>query len=363
MKPNLIPWWRTLTGDTELNKISESFRKEQISYGQVSKALEKRLATLLNVPYVMMCSSGSTALYIGLKSLGIGPGDEVLVQDRTFHATAHAALLAGASVRLVEVEKDLPIMDLNDLKKKISAKTKAIMPVHLNGRANHMVEINKIAKERNIFVVEDAAQAFYSRSKDGFLGTLGDVGCFSMGMTKLVSTGQGGFVCTRNEKTYHNFKHFISHGVEDTFDGIFNNFGFNFRMTDILASIGHAQLDRLESKLAHVHKIYQIYDEAIKHLDYIKIIPMDLTLEVPLWIEVMVPNREELRTYLYNNGIESRKFLPSLHVSDYLKSFKEDVFPNSKRFDEQGLFLPSGPDMSVENVKYVIDVLQKYKKN
>ncbi len=138
MTNKLIPWWRTLTNNLELDKMTASFKAEKISYGQVSKELEKRLAEYLGVPYVMMCSSGSTALYIGVKSLGIGPGDEVLVQDRTFHATAHAAMLAGASVRLVEVEKDLPIMDLEDLRKKISPKTKAIMPVHLNGRANHM---------------------------------------------------------------------------------------------------------------------------------------------------------------------------------------------------------------------------------
>ncbi len=360
MEKNFIPWWRTYTGEKELQKMTESFVNERISYGTVSKELEKRLAEILNVPYVMMCSSGSAALYIGLKSLGIGPSDEVLVQDRTFHATAHAALMAGASVRLIEVDKDLPIMNLADLKNKISPKTKAIMPVHLNGRANNMVEINKIAKQHNIFVVEDNAQSFYSKTKEGFLGALGDVGCFSFGMTKLISTGQGGFVCTHNEETYNNFKHFISHGVEDTFDGQFNNFGFNFRMTDILASLGHIQLDRLNDKIEHVNKIYKVYDNAIKDLDFIKMLSVKLEEEVPLWVEVMVPERARLREHLYDHGIESRKFLPSLHRSTHLNLSQDDNFTNSLRFDEQGLFLPAGPDMSLQNVEKVIDALRSF---
>lgn len=357
----LIPWWRTLTGESELNKMAESFTNERISYGKVCKDLESRLSKLLNVPYVMMCSSGSTALYIGVKSMGIGPGDEVLVQDRTFHATAHAAMLAGASVRLVEVEKDSPIMDLNDLRKKISPKTKAIMPVHLNGRANHMKEIKQIAKEHNLFVIEDVAQAFYSKTEDGFLGTLGDVGCFSFGMTKLVSTGQGGFVCTHNENVYKNFKHFISHGVEDTFDGVFNNFGFNFRMTDILASIGHVQLDRLEQKLAHVEKVHKMYEDGIKDLSFLSLIPVKIESEVPLWVEVMVADRAPLREFLYENGIESRKFLPSLHTSSHINVLNDQNFTNSKRFEDQGLFLPAGPDMSLENVQKVLEALHRYK--
>lgn len=361
MQNNIIPWWRTLTGESELNKITESFVNERISYGKVCKDLEARLSKLLNVPYVMMCSSGSTALYIGVKSLGIGPGDEVLVPDRTFHATAHAAQMAGASVRLVEVERDIPIMDLNDLRKKISPKTKAIMPVHLNGRANHMKEIKQIAKEHNLFIIEDVAQAFYSKTEEGYLGTLGDVGCFSFGMTKLVSTGQGGFVCTHDENVYKNFKHFISHGVEDTFDGVFNNFGFNFRMTDILASIGHVQLDRLEQKLAHVEKVHRMYEEGIKDLKFLKLVPVVIGMEVPLWVEVMVPNRAHLRDYLYANGIESRKFLPSLHISSHINTLNDQNFENSKRFDEQGLFLPAGPDMALDNVKKILEVLHKYK--
>ncbi len=355
-----IPWWRTLTDDRELSNISLSFKEERISYGKVSKDLETRLANLLGVPYVMMCSSGSTALYIGVKSMGIGPGDEVLVPDRTFHATAHAAMLAGANVRLVEVEKDLPIINIADLEKKISAKTKAIMPVHLNGRANNMKEILALAKKHNLFVVEDVAQAFYSKTNDGFLGTLGDVGCFSLGMTKLISTGQGGFVCTHNEKTYQNFKNFISHGVEDTFDGVFNNFGFNFRMTDILSAMGHIQLDRLDEKVKHVKDVYHVYDNAFKELTFLRPIPVNISLEVPLWIEVMVPKREELRAFLYSKGIESRKFLPSLHLSKHINQKNDLDFNNSLRFDREGLFLPSGPDMSVEKVQIVISALREF---
>jgi perosamine synthetase len=286
--PIKIPWWRTLTGAEEKQNMVSAFEKEKISYGQISRDLEKRLSELLNVPYVMLTTSGSTALYVATKSLGIGPGDEVLVQDRTFHATAHAALLSGASVRLVDVDPDLPVMNLSDLERKITEKTKAIMPVHLNGRANSMDAIMKLADKYKLFVIEDVAQAFYSQYNNRFLGTIGHTGAFSLGMTKLVSTGQGGFVCTHDKATYERFKHFISHGVEDTFDGVFNNFGFNFRMTDILAAMGHAQLDRLPAKIEHVKKIYNIYLESFQSISYLKMIPVHLDCEIPLWIEVSV---------------------------------------------------------------------------
>ena len=224
-----------------------------------------------------------------------------------------------------------------------------------------MAEINSIAKEHNLFIIEDVAQAFYCKTNEGYLGTLGEVGCFSLGMTKLVTTGQGGFVVTHKKEVYNNFKHFISHGVEDTFDGIFNNFGFNFRMTDILASIGHVQLDRLEDKITHVKKLYKIYEEGLRGLNFIKLIPVNLENEIPLWVEVLTSQRSELRKYLYLNGIESRKFLPSLNRSAHINKLNDQDFVNSIQFDEQGLFLPSGPDMSIENANEVVYVLKGFK--
>lgn len=351
-------------GPEELAHLSDSYIDEKMSYGSVSRELEKIISETLNVPYVMMTTSGSMGLYLAVLALDIGQGDVVLVPDRTFHATAHAAMMAGASVRLIETLKDIPAMDIEDLERKITDKTKAIMAVHLNGRACDMKAINSIAKKYNLKVIEDVAQSLYSKTEDGFLGTLADVGCFSMGMTKLVSTGQGGFVVTKDRKIYEHFLRYISHGVENTMDGTYQKIGFNFRFNDLLSSIGIEQFKRIPEKVESCKRIYRRYLEAFENeVSYLKMIPVRVDDgEVPLWVEVLVDeNRKGLMDYLKENGVEARRFLPSLNLSEYINIAKDENFENSMVFDERGLFLPAGPSMSIESVERVIEVLKAYK--
>jgi perosamine synthetase len=360
----LIPWWRTYMGQEELSRLSDSYNNEKMSYGSVSKDLEKLISETLDVPYVMMTTSGSISLYLAVLALGIGEGDEVLIPDRTFHATAHAAMMTGATVRLVETLKDIPAMDPVDLEKKITDKTKAIMVVHLNGRASDMRAINLTAKKHNLKVIEDVAQSLFSKTEDGFLGTQSDVGCFSMGMTKLVSTGQGGFVVTKNKELYEHFLRYISHGVENTMDGTYKKIGFNFRFNDLLASIGIEQFKRIPEKVENCTKVYKKYLEAFEtEILYLKMIPVKVDKgEVPIWVEALIDgDRQQFMDYLKENGVEARRFLPSLNLSEYVNTSNDNNFENSMNFDENGLFLPAGPSMSLESVDRVIELLKFYK--
>ena len=301
------------------------------------------------------------ALLMALMATGIGPDDEVIIPNRTWIATAHAALLLGAKVVLIDVEAERPIMDVTQLESKITPRTKAIMPVHLNGRSVVMKEVNRIATEYGLRVIEDAAQAFCSRNACGLLGVQSNVGCFSLSVAKIISTGQGGFVVTRNEETYERLRLMRTHGVSDVINVSYTYMGFNFRFTDIQASMGIAQLNRLPERIARVKVIYARYAAAMHELPFLKFIPVDITAgEIPIYIEVMCPERSKLMQFLADHGIQTRPFYPDLNSAGYLGNGGE--FPHSKVFGEQGVFLPCGPEQPLENIDRVLEVLRLYHK-
>jgi perosamine synthetase len=357
----LVPWWITRIGKVEISSVAESIRSGHISQGPVTEELEARMAELLDVPYVLATTSCSVALLMALMALGIKKDDEVIVPNRTWIATAHAPLILGAKVVLVDVTPELPIMDVSSVKKSITGRTRAIMPVHLCGRSVDMEAVGEIARENGLYVIEDAAQALFSRNSRGFLGTQSNVGCFSLGMTKLISTGQGGIVVTRDREIYEKIKKIRNHGVTNNFYPVFSQVGCNFRITDLQASLGIPQLSRLKKRLAHIKSIYERYADGIKELPYLKIIPVAVSHgEIPIYVEVMSNERKKLIDFLTSRGIEIRPFLPNLCSAPYLEC--NDDFPNSKAFNDQGLFLPCGPDQPMRNVDRVIETLHLYGK-
>lgn len=354
-----ISWWRTSFGEEEIQKLRESVSQERISQGAITEQFEAKIAEALNVPYTVVTTSGSVALLMALMALGIGPDDEVIVPNRTWIATAHAALLLGAKVVLMDVRPDIPTMDVSQIRKKITPRTKAIMPVHLNGRAVEMQEIHRIAEEYGLYVIEDACQALFSKNSVGFLGTQSNAGCFSLGVTKLISTGQGGVVVTRNKETYEKLKLVRNHGVIDNFTDTWNQLGFNFKFTDLLASFGLVQLSRAPSRVAHVKEVYAKYAPAVAELPFLKLIPVNVSSgELPLYVEVLCREREQLITFLRSQDIQIRPLPPNLHISTYIDN--DGYFPQSKIFAEQGFYLPCGPEQPLENVDRVIEVLAAF---
>jgi len=357
----MISWWRISFGEEEIQKVAEAIREEHISQGPITEEFERKVGRLLDAPYVVGTTNGSMALLISLLACGIKPGDEVIVPNRTWIATAHAVALLGAKVVLVDVEEERPIIDDTKIEEKITPRTKAIIPVHLNGRSANMREINRIAAKYGISVIEDAAQALYSRNADGFLGLQSDIGCFSLAVAKIISTGQGGFMVVHDQEMYDKLKLIRIHGTASTIDAVWTQVGFNFRLTDVLAAIGLVQLDKLADNIANVKRIYQLYQEVIPRLDFLKFIPVDIEAgEIPTYIEVLCPERERLIQFLEERDIQTRPFYPDLHLAEYFGATGD--FPNSRKYSEQGLFLPCGPAQPMDNIEQVLDVLHQYKR-
>lgn len=357
---NKIKHWRIDFDKNQANAAYIAICNENISQGPIVKKFENLLASYLNVPHVVATTSGSTALLMSLMAIGIKQGDEVIVPNRTWIATAHAAHILGAKVILVDVEKNRPIINARLIESRITSKTKAIIPVHLGGRAADMKLINLIAKKYNIKVVEDAAQALGSKNLDGLLGTQSDLGCFSLSVSKIISTGQGGFIATKNKELYDKLIAIRTHGVNDIINAQWEQIGFNFRYTDILASIGIKQLSRLQKNIDKVHRIYNEYENGLKDLKEIKLIKIKVEDgEVPVYIEIIVKNRDKLIAFMESKKIYCRPFYPNIDKAKYLKNkFK---FIESNIYEEQGLYLPSGPGQDLENIKIVINNLRKYR--
>jgi perosamine synthetase len=358
--PQEIPWWRTSFSKEAEIAVAKSVREEHLSQGPVVKEFEGRLAEYLGVPYVVATTSGSISLLMSLLAIGVRHDDEVIIPNRTWIATAHAPLLLGAKIKLVDVENDRPIINVAKIEKAITPKTKAIIPVHMNGRSANMSEIRKIANNHNLKVIEDAAQALGSCNQDGFLGTQSDMGCFSLSMAKIVSTGQGGFVVTHDKSMYEKLIALRAHGVGNVSDTEWEEPGFNFRFTDVLASIGIVQLKELEGHVKKVKAIYSRYMDGLADLPFLKLVPVDIESgEIPIYIEVLCWDRKSLIRFLRERGIQSRAFYPDLNLASYFNS--QGSFPNSEIYGKQGLYLPSGPGQSLENIDRVLSSLRDYK--
>lgn len=358
---NKISWWRTGFNNGEAEAITQAIMNENISQGPIVADFEKQLAAYLEVPYAVATCSGSMALLMSLWASGIGPGDEVIVPNRTWISTAHAALLLGAKVVLVDVEPNRPIIDASLIEGLITEKTKAIIPVHMNGRSADMRTINRIAAKHKLAVIEDAAQAIGARNEDGFLGTQSDMGCFSFSVAKIISTGQGGFIATKSESIYMKLIAMRTHGVGDIVNASWDKPGFNFRFTDILAAIGREQLKLLPARIEKVKKIYQIYFEGLKAVSILKLVPVDLEKgEVPIYIEALCESRQELISFLAKKGIQCRPYYPDLNHAAYFDDGRS--FPNSVQYGSNAMYLPSGPDQPHENIYSVIDAIKQFGK-
>jgi len=355
-----IGWWSTFLGEEEIAAANEAMAAKSFSQGAVTQALENEIATHLGVKGAIVTTSGSSAILMTLLAANIGPGDEVIVPDVTWIATANAVHLLGAKVVLAETEPNRPVLDVERVATLITDRTKAILPVHLNGRAVNMQALQDLAKEKELIVIEDAAQALASKHHGRFLGTIGDMGIYSLSLTKLVSTGQGGVVVSNDQDLLDRLQSVRVHGVanyggEERYMGM----GFNFKFTDVLAGIGRAQFARLDAKVAHVTQVYKRYQKGLEGAKGLSIIPVDIENgEVPVWTEVLCENRAAVIDFLDSRDIGSRPYHPAIHTAPYLSDAPEHA--NALTFATQGLVLPSGPSQPFKAVDETIAALKEY---
>ncbi|PIR92511.1 aminotransferase [Candidatus Falkowbacteria bacterium CG10_big_fil_rev_8_21_14_0_10_44_15] len=355
MAKKIIPWYQPQTGSLERKLISQVLKSDYLNEGEYTTRFEKETAKLIDAKHVIAVTSGTIAIFLSLKALGIGAGDEVIVPDLTFIATANAVDLCGAKPVLVDINPNNLTISVNAIKKAITKKTKAIIPVHVSGRGADMEEIMKLARHYKLKIVEDVAEAFMSKYKGKYLGTFGDAGCFSLSPFKVIMTGQGGLIATNNDKLALYLRQLKDQGRPRQGTGgddIHPVRGYNFKFTNLQAAIGLGQLAQLESRLEKIRKTYKQYSN--------KLISKNFSLfefnidsgEVPLWVDGWTKNRNKLSDYLHAKNIGCRNFWLPLHRQKPYR-LADKNFSYSIKMSSQSLWLPSAFTSSSKDIDLV----------
>jgi dTDP-4-amino-4,6-dideoxygalactose transaminase len=298
-------------GKEELKALEEVLYSGNYISGSKVCEFENEFSKYCNTDYGIATNSGTSALHIALASYGIGPGDEVIVPAITFFSTATSILHQNAIPIFADIDIKSYTIDPNDINDKISDKTKAIIPVHLFGNPADMDQINAIAKDHNLFVIEDCAQAHGAVYKGKRVGEIGDCGCFSFFATKNITTGEGGIIVTNDENFANKCKKIRSHGMSDrnTHDVL----GYNYRMNEFEAAMGLVQLNKLDRfNQRRRNNSYYLY-ERLKDINWIIIPEIKSYVEhVFFWCPIQINekklgmNTTELRNELLKQGIETR---------------------------------------------------------
>lgn len=348
--------WNNKLGEAEAKAAYQAIMDRCVSDGYIVKQMEEKIAELLDVPYVIAVPNGTSALLLSLMAVGVGAGDEVIVPDITFIATANAAKVLGATVVVADTEKDVPVISEDSVMRLVTEKTKVVIPVHINGHLACTESLKQKLRNKGIFIIDDACQAFMSGRKGEYAGNHADIACYSMGISKTVACGQGGFVTTHNEKLYQYMKKLKTQGLDSVC--VRKNYqfaGLNFKMSDILAAVGLVQLGKIENKMDHLWNVYKLYYQELSEEKNIEFIPR-AAHELPWMTYILCNNRTEMITKLEEEGIVVREIGECIHCAGYLEA--RDHYTNSVKFERQILVLPSGPDQPLDHIRKVCKSLK-----
>lgn len=345
--------------EKEAQAAFDSIMGRSLSEGKKTQEFEEKLAKFLGRKFVICTPSGSAALMLAMMGINICHGDEVIVPDCTFIATAHAPKLLGANVVLADTKEDVPLLNVDATLKLITSKTKAIIPVHLNGRRADTKLLKEKIKGSGIYIVDDACQAMATGIDESHAGNDADIACYSFSVPKIMTTGQGGFLATDDEFLYTRMKKLKTHGmgIDNIFESSAYPFaGFNFKYADILAAVGLVQLNRMKAKINTCKKNYEIYVDGIAGLDSYRTLPIKDD-EVVVTPELLCDKVPEVRKYLCSKGIQTRPAAACLHHAEYLERRME--YKNATYFSEHIVYLPGGPNQPRKNIEETIRYLRE----
>jgi perosamine synthetase len=354
----MIPVFRPKMNKEEiLPELLKIFDSGWIGLGPKTAEFEQRFAEYVGVKYAVGVNSATAALHLANAVLGIRPGDEVIVPSMTFVSTALAPLYCGAAPVFADIEEDTLCVEPADVEKKITARTKAIIPVHYGGHACRMDEITEIAKAHNLYVIEDAAHGCGGKYKGRMLGSIGVMGCFSFHAVKNLPTGDGGMITTNDEQIYHELKKLRWVGIDkDTWvragkkgyswQYSIDKLGFKCHMNDITAVIGLAQLKVLDDHNRIRREYARKYDKAFKNIDWIETpVEKDYAYSARHNYVVKVPMRNELNEYLCAKEISTGVHYEPIHHFKVFGNVQTDL-PVTERVWVNLLTLPLYPDMT-----------------
>jgi len=365
----MIPVCQPLITGKELEYVTDCLQSNWISSsGKYIAQFEEKFAQYCGSKYGVSTTSGTTALHLALASLGIGKGDEVIVPAFTMIAPVFAILYTGAKPALVDCEPETWNMDVTQIESKITPNTRAILPVHIYGHPCDMDPILEIARKHNLYVVEDAAEAHGAEYKGRKVGGIGDIGCFSFYANKILTTGEGGMIVTNREEIEERARRLKDQAYSPEKRFLHTDLGFNYRMTNIQAAIGLAQLEKVEELVERRRENARLYRALLTGVGGIRLPIQREWAKNVYWMYCILieggfgRSRDELRAKLSEHGIDTRDFFIPMHQQPALKNlglFEAESYPVSEDISRRGMYLPSGSGLKEEEIRQVCATMKR----
>jgi perosamine synthetase len=360
-----MPLVQPSLGGNEAKYVNDCLATGWISsQGAYIERFQTAFAAFLGCSDALCTSSGTTALHLALAALDIGPGDEVIVPDFTFGATANVVIHAGATPVFVDVDPETWTLSPAAMAAAVTPRTKAVIPVHLYGHPCDMDPILALARTHSLKVIEDCAEALGAEYKGRKVGTLGDVGCFSFFANKIITTGEGGMVTTANRELAARMAMLRDHGMAKDRRYWHLEAGFNYRMTNLQAALGLAQMEVVERFLARRAELVTCYDKTLSGVQGITLPPRAAWAKNVHWLytitideAVLGLGRDQMAQKLKERGIETRPVFFPLHPQPAYRSAVAHPCPVTADLAQRGLSLPTGNDMTVEDAGKVCEAL------
>lgn len=373
-----IPITAPYFDEKELQKVKECLDSGWVTQGPMVQEFEKLFCEYQNCKYGVAVSSCTAALHIAAMALGLREGDEVIVPAYTWITSASCVEYVGASVKFVDVEKETMNLDPAKIKEAITERTKAIVVVHLFGNPAKMDEIMAIAKQYNLKVIEDCACAIGTAYKGKKVGTIGDIGCFSFHPRKAITTGEGGMCSTNDKQLYEKMLQFRNHGASATrkgdeygkpyYMGIYDDIGFNLRLSDIQAAVGVAQFEKIDMLLQNRKECANYYIEKLRHNDKI-ILPItdwDYGHTYQSFIVLFKSGNRQLRNHvmdkMLSSGIQTRPGTIAISRTEYnCKKYGLQIgdYPVAEFCEDASITLPIYPFMERGELDMIIELLSE----
>jgi perosamine synthetase len=354
-----------MIGDREIRYVMDALHSGWVSsQGSYVDRFEKEFAQYVGTKFALSTSNGTTALHLALAAMNIGPGDEVIVPSFSFVAVANAVKYTGAVPVFVDSSRATWCMDPDHIEGSLTSRTKAIIPVHLYGHPANMEPIIEIAAKHRLDVIEDSAEAHGARFQGRHVGSLGKAGCFSFYGNKVMTTGEGGMVVTDDEDLWARMSFLRGHAMSSDRRYFHPEIGFNYRMTNLQAALGVAQLERLDEFLLQKQRISQLYDELLGPISGIELQPKAAWADSICWLYCILVTDDhpldaaEVQTRLASAGIETRPFFYPIHQQPPYLRAGQSALPVAEDLAERGICLPSTAALRDEDIRTIAAAIE-----
>ena len=380
IRDKMLPYGRQWIDEGEIREVSKVLKSDWITQGPKIKEFEQKIAEFVKSKYTVVFNSGTSSLHAACFAANIKNHDEVITTPITFVASANCVLYQGGIPVFADIKEDTLNIDPEEILKKITSRTKALIPVDFTGLPVEIERINDIARNHNIIVIEDASHALGATYKGKKVGTLSDMTVFSFHPVKHITTGEGGAVVTNNKNFYERLKIFRTHGITKEkskmkqYDGPWyyemQELGYNYRLTDFQCALGISQIEKIDSNLARRREIVKIYDNNFRNMSELVVPNINPRNSNPAWhlyviqinLDKLTVGRKEIFEALREENIGVNVHYIPVHLQPYYKrrfGYRHGDFPNAESYYSRAITLPLFPKMSDKDVNDVIAAVKK----